>query len=248
MGTGARGGAAGGRVVLPLRADLAGRLLRRYKRFLADVETEDGRLVTVHCPNPGSMLGCDRAGAAVRCSTSDDPRRRLRHTLEMIRLGSTWVGLHTLRANQLVRLALEAGALPGLAGYRSIRPEATAARGSRLDFRLAGHPSDARTAWVEVKSVTLARARRAEFPDSVTLRGQKHVDTLRRLERRGQRAVLLFVVQRADCDAVGPADAIDPAYGAALRRAARDGVEVRAVRARVSPRGIRLEGSLPVQL
>jgi sugar fermentation stimulation protein A len=222
--------------------------VRRYKRFFADIETEDGRRLTVHCPNPGSMLGCDREGAPVRCSTSDDPRRKLRHTLEMIRLGKAWVGLHTLRANQLVRLALEARALHGLAGYRIIRPEAAATRGSRLDFRLEGHPKDPRPAWVEVKSVTLARARRAEFPDSVTLRGRKHVEALRELRGLGQRAVLLFVVQRADCDAVSPADAIDPAYGEALRRAVRAGVEVRAVRARISPRAIRLDGSLPVQL
>jgi sugar fermentation stimulation protein A len=194
------------------------------------------------------MLGCAREGAPVRCSTSDDPRRKLRHTLEMIRLGRAWVGLHTLRANQLVRLALEAGALRGLAGYRSVRPEAAAPGGSRLDFFLDDHARDPRPAWVEVKSVTLARARRAEFPDSVTVRGLKHVETLRQLRSHGARAVLLFVVQRADCDSVRPADAIDPAYGEALRRAARDGVEVRAIRTRVSPRGIRLDRPLPVRL
>ena len=222
--------------------------MRRYQRFFADVETEDGRLLTVHCPNPGSMLGCAPEGAPVRCSTSDDPRRKLRHTLEMIRLGRAWVGLHTLRANQLVRIALEAGALRGLAGYGSLRAEAPAPGGSRLDFLLGDHRRDPRPAWLEVKSVTLATGRRAEFPDSVTLRGRKHVETLRRLRRRGARAVLLFVVQRADCDGVSPADAIDPDYGRALRRAADDGVEVRAVRTRVSPRGIRLDRALPVHL
>jgi sugar fermentation stimulation protein A len=222
--------------------------VRRYKRFFADVETEDGRLLTVHCPNPGSMLGCAREGAPVRCSTSDDPRRKLRHTLEMIRLGRAWVGLHTLRANQLVRLALEAGALRGLTGYRSVRAEAAAPGGSRLDFFLDDHARDPRPAWVEVKSVTLARDRRAEFPDSVTVRGLKHVETLRHLQSRGARAMLLFVVQRGDCDSVSPADAIDPAYGEALRRAARDGVEVRALRTRVSPRGIELDRPLPVRL
>ncbi|MEN8183164.1 MAG: DNA/RNA nuclease SfsA [Myxococcota bacterium] len=232
---------------MPLRADLAGRLVRRYKRFLADVETADGRILTVHCPNPGSMLGCAREGASVRCSTSDDPRRKLRHTLEMIRLGRAWVGLHTLRANQLVRLALEAGAIRELRGYRRIRPEVSVA-GSRLDFHLEEHARDPRPAWLEVKSVTLARGDRAEFPDSVTERGRRHTETLLRLRRRGQRAVLLFVVQRADCRSVAPADDLDPAYGAALRRAAQAGVEVRAVRARVSPRGIQLDGALPVQL
>jgi len=241
---------------LAVDASLAGRLVRRYKRFLADVELEDGRVLTVHCPNPGSMLGMSDPGSAVRCSTSDDPRRKLRHTLEMVRVGRTWVGTHTVRANQLAARVLTAGFLPALAGYAGVRPEATprgpfapaAERGrrTRLDFLLTDHPDDPRPAFVEVKSVTLARGRRGRFPDAVTERGRRHMETLGRLAQAGARAVLLFVVQRADCDSVEPADDIDPAYGVALRQAAARGVEVHALGARVSPRALRAERALSV--
>ncbi len=238
----------GAAVRIPLDARLRGRLLRRYKRFLADIETADGRTLTVHCPNPGSMLGCATPGAAVRCSTSDNPRRKLRHTLEMIRVGRTWVGLHTIRANAVVARALELGAIPELAGYAELRREVAVGQGSRLDFRLDAHPSRRRPCWVEVKSVTLARGRVALFPDSVTERGRRHAETLASLRRRGSRAVLLFVVQRADCDCVQPAEELDPAYARALREAARAGVEVLAVGARVTPCRIEIERRLPVWL
>jgi len=244
-------------VRVPLAADLRARLVRRYKRFLADVETADGRRLTVHCPNPGAMTGCDAPGSAVRCSTSDDLRRRLRHTLEMIRVGRTWVGLHTARANTLAARALESGALPGLAGYRRIEREVRpggaggpgagpAAPASRLDFRLSG--GRRRPAWVEVKSVTLAEGRVARFPDAVTARGRRHMEELASLREAGDRAVVLFVVQRADCERVEPAEEIDPAYAEALRDAARRGVEVLAVRARVTPRALQLDGRLRVSL
>jgi sugar fermentation stimulation protein A len=233
----------------PLSADVAGRFVRRYKRFLADVETDAGTL-TVHCANPGSMKGFHRPGAAVRCSTSDDPKRKLRHTLEMMRVGRTWVGLHTGRANELVARALAAGLPRGLAGYAEIRREVSTAHGelsARLDFHLSGH-ARARDAWVEVKSVTLADRDTARFPDSVTLRGRRHADLLRELCTAGSRAALVFLVQRADCERVAPADDIDPDYGQALRRAAAAGVEVYALGARVTSRAIRIERELPVLL
>jgi len=233
-------------VRLPVRADLAGRLVRRYQRFFADVALPDERVITVHCPNPGSMLGCAEPGSAVRCSTSDSPHRKLRHTLEMIRVGRTWVGLHTGLANAFAARLLQAGAVPELAGYRACAREVRVDGGLRLDFRLSG--GRRRPAWVEVKSVTLARGRVARFPDSVSARARRHSETLARLRAEGQRAVQLFVVQRADCDRVEPADDIDPAYGEALRAAVRAGVEVLAVRARVGPRGIALDGPLPVAL
>ena len=235
-------------VGIPLAADLRGHLLRRYQRFFADVETGDGAVLTVHCPNPGSMQGCATPGAAVRCSTSSSPRRRLAHTLEMIRVGRAWVGLHTARANALARRALAAGLVRELAGFAELRPEVRAGAGSRLDFRLAGGALGRRPAWVEVKSATLAEGSLALFPDSVTERGRRHLEVLAGLRRRGERAALLFVVQRADCDRVAPADAIDPAYGAALRAAARAGVELYALGARVTARAIRIERRLPVLL
>ena len=228
---------------LAIDARVRGRLVRRYKRFLADVETGPGRRLTVHCPNPGSMRGLAIPGAAVRCSESDAPGRRLRHTLEMVRIGRVWVGLHTGRANAVVARALEAGAVPELAGYRRLEREVRSGR-VRLDFRLR----DPGECWLEVKSATLAEGSLALFPDSVSERGRRHLEALARLRRRGHRAALLFLVQRADCHGVAPADAIDPAYGRALRRAARAGVELFALGARVGPRGIRVERRLPVVL
>jgi sugar fermentation stimulation protein A len=231
-----------------LEASLSGRLVRRYKRFFADVALGDGRVLTVHCPNPGSMLGLDVAGAPVRCSTSANPARRLAHTLEMIRPGRAWVGLHTTRANALVDAALRAGAVPGFEGYASVRREVAAGDGSRLDFLLEGRPGDARPAWLEVKSATLAAGRCARFPDTLTLRGRRHLETLAKLRAAGARAALVFVIQRADCTRFEPADEIDPGYGAALRAAVREGVEVLALRARVSPRALVLGGAAPVRL
>jgi sugar fermentation stimulation protein A len=229
-------------------APLAARFVRRYKRFLADVETGAGQILTVHCPNPGSMLGFHRPGAAVRCSASDDPRRKLHHTLEMMRIGRTWVGLHALRANAVVESALRSGAPRGLAVYTELDREVGVANGTRLDFRLSGGARDTRPAYLEVKSVTLAKGRLALFPDSVTERGRRHIEALRGLCAEGARAALLFLVQRNDCDRVAPADHIDPAYGAALRRAAAAGVELFALSARVSARAIRVERELPVEL
>jgi sugar fermentation stimulation protein A len=229
-------------------AHLEGRLVKRYKRFLADVELPDGGVVTVHCPNPGSMRGTDRPGSKVRCSTSSNPKRKLAHTLEMIRVGRIWVGLHTLRANQLASRALAAGAIDGLTGYRSVVPEVKVGEGSRLDFALDDHPRDPRRAFVEVKSVTMAEGRLGLFPDAVTVRGRKHLEVLAGLSAEGHRAVLLFVVQRGDCASVSPAEEIDPAYAATLREVAGRGVELCAVRARVTASRIRLETTLPVLL
>jgi sugar fermentation stimulation protein A len=229
-------------------AHLTAKLVRRYKRFLADVETPDGSILTVHCPNPGSMLGCSTPGAAVRCSSSDDPRRKLQHTLEMIRCGRSWVGVHPARANQLVERALQVNALSTLTGYAEVKREVAVGGGSRLDFCLRGRRRDGRPAYLEVKSASLAQGRRGRFPDSVTERGRRHVETLARVHRAGARAGLLFVVQRADCDSLEPADDIDPGYGRALREAVQAGVEVWAVGARVTAREIRMERWLPVVL
>ena len=235
---------------LAREAPLAARFLRRYKRFFADVETARGETLTVHCPNPGSMLGFQRPGAAVRCSVSDDPKRKLRHSLEMMRIGRIWVGLHTGRANAVVLAALRAGRPAALAGYGEIRREVSppGAGRSRLDFRLDAPPPGRAPCWLEVKSVTLARGGVARFPDSVTERGRRHLELLAALRRRGERAALLFLVQRGDCESVEPAEDIDPAYAEALRRAARDGVEIFALGARVTARAIRVERELPVRL
>lgn len=238
-------------MIVALEAELSGRLVRRYKRFFADVEFADGSVVTVHCPNPGSMLGCDAPGSEVRCSTSASPARKLAHTLEMVRVGgagAAWVGLHTMRANALFAAALATGAVPGFDGYAEVRREVKAGDGSRLDFRLEGRPGDPRPAWIEVKSATLAAGERARFPDSVTERGRRHLETLMKLRAGGARAAIAFVIQRGDCTSFEPADEIDPRYGAALRAAAGAGVELIALRARVTPEALVLEGPVPVRL
>lgn len=243
--------AAAGRAELrlPVATSLAARFLRRYQRFFADVLLPDGRRLTVHCPNPGSMLGLDRPGSAVRCSHSDAPHRKLAWTLEMLRVGRTWVGVHTGRANQMVAQALPLRVPRGLSGYTGFDREVAVSCGgqrARLDFRLDGRLGV--PAYLEVKSATLAQGRLALFPDSVSERGRRHLEVLAALREQGSRAALLFLVQRSDCDAVVPADAIDPAYGAALRDAARRGVELYALGARVTPRGIQVERELPVRL
>lgn len=235
-------------VALPLGARLAGRLLAREKRFLADVALAGGRTVRAHLPDPGRMPALAVPGARVRLSTSDAPHRRLAHTVELVRQGRSWVGVHPARANALVALALAGGALSGLRSYTDTRREVPAPGGCRIDFRLAGHPRDPRPCWLEVKCATWAAGGVARFPDSPTARGRRHVETLAALARSGARAVLLFVVARGDCRRVEPADAVDQAFAAALRAAARAGVEVRAVAAPVSPRAMALGRALPVRL
>jgi len=235
-------------ISIPIEARLQAKLIRRYKRFLADVRLEDGSEITIHCPNPGSMLGTKAPGSDVRCSTHDNPKRKLRHTLEMIRVGRSWIGLHAVKANALVRRALEANAYTPFAGYEKIESEVSVEEGSRFDFRLSGHAEYGETCWIEVKSVTLCEARRARFPDAITTRGRRHLEHLMARQRNGERAALLYIVQRADADSVAPADDIDPEYGATLRKAAAAGVEIHALGARVLHDRIRLERILPVLL
>jgi len=218
---------------------IPGRLVRRYKRFLADVRLADGRTITAHCPNTGSMMGCTRTGSAVRLSTSDNPKRRYRHTWEMVRVGRVWVGLNTILANRVAAEALERGTVPGLRGYERLERERPLGASSRVDLLLSG-PGD-RICYVEVKNVTLVKNGVALFPDAVTARGLKHLEELSAAVRRGHgnvRAAMLYLIQRTDAKAFRAARAIDPAYAAALDRAAGSGVEVYPLLARVSPTAI----------
>ena len=232
------------RYELPL---LRGNLVRRYQRFLADVLLEDGALVTAHCPNPGAMTSSADPGRPVLLSDHGaGTSRKLRYTWEAIRMPSAWVNVNTARANRVVAEALAAGAIEELLGYDRVRPEAPLGRSGRVDFLLSG-PRRA-DCYVEVKSATLRVGRAALFPDARSERAVRHVVELARLARRGRRAVLLFLVGRGDCRSVGPADHVHPEYGEALRKAAKDGVEVLAYQARVSPRGVGLGRRLPVVL
>ena len=235
-------------ISIPIEARLEATLLRRFKRFLADVELSDGEVRTIHCPNPGSMSGTKAPGSTVRCSTHDNPKRKLRHTLEMIRVGRSWVGLHAVKANSITERALHHGAYSPFKGYETIEREVAVDEGSRFDFRLSDHPETAAPCWIEVKSVTLCEKRAARFPDAVTERGRRHLEHLVARRRKGDRAALLFVVQRSDADSVAPADDIDPAYGEALRSAVSAGVEVHALGATIRADRIRLDRILPVLL
>ncbi|MBF0285408.1 MAG: DNA/RNA nuclease SfsA [Magnetococcales bacterium] len=224
----------------------SGRLIRRYKRFLADVRLEGGETVTAHCANSGSMMGLCAPDSEVRLSRADAPGRKLAWTWELVHADGAWVGIHTGRTNALAREGIEDGTLAELAGYAVLKPEVSLPDGTRLDFLLTGEGCP--PCYVEVKSVTLRQEGEARFPDAVTVRGLKHVERLIDLRRAGCRAVLLFIVQRGDCALFRPADGIDPAYGAGLRRAAAAGVEILARRCRVAMDEIRVERPLPFDL
>jgi len=223
---------------------LGGRLRRRYQRFLAEVELEDGRVVTAHTPNTGSMQQCAVPGHEVRLSRSDNPQRKLPYTLELIRVNGHWVDTHTQRANRVVEEALREGRLPGLSGYR-VKPEFRFGD-SRIDFLLEGRGE---RVLVEVKNVTLCCERDvACFPDAVTVRGQKHLRELMAALNQGYRGVILFLVQRGEAQCFTPADAIDPEYGRLLREAVAAGVEPLACQTRVTCDEVVIERTLPVRL
>jgi sugar fermentation stimulation protein A len=223
-----------------------GTLLRRYKRFLADVRLDSGQEVTAHCPNTGSMLGLNVPGNRVWLSPADNPGRKLAWTWEMVEVDGIPVGIHTGRANGLVREALEKGLIPGLAGFTTCRAEAPLVGRSRTDL-LLGFPQG--PCFVEVKSVTAAVEDGVGFfPDAVSDRAARHMRELAHAVAGGARAAVVFCVQRADVEEVRPADHIDPAFGMALRQAAAGGVELYALGAELSERGIRLERLLPVNL
>lgn len=226
-----------------------GRLLRRYKRFLADIETASGEALTIHCPNTGSMLNCMAAGGRVWFSRSNDPKRKLPGTWELSETPQGRLAcVNTARANALVEEALHAGVIAELAGFAALKREvAYGVESSRADFRLdyVGGP-----AFVEVKSVTLgfADSAVAAFPDARTERGTKHLRELAALARRGIRAVQLYCVNLSGIAAVRAAAEIDPHYAAALQAAVAAGVEVLAYGAELSSEGIRLTRRLAVLL
>ena len=237
-----------------------GQLVQRYKRFFADVVLEDGTELTAHCPNPGAMLGVNTPGLPVWLSRSDDPKRKLAHTLELVETDDGFVGVNTMHPNRLVAEALAAGTLPEVAGYAVHRREVKYGVGSRVDFLLEDpqHPPgwleetnvqrknaaplrpDHRV-WLEVKNVHLMRTPGlAEFPDCVAARSLKHLRELEAMVAEGDRAVALFVVQRTDCEAFSACHELDPAFARGLDQAAASGVEVLIYACDVHIGGIRL--------
>ena len=222
-----------------------GTLIRRYKRFLADIRLKDDMEITVHCPNSGSMRSCSEPGSQVCISRSDNPGRKYPHTLEMVHNGTTWIGVNTSRTNQIVAEAIEQGEIAELNTCDTIKREVKTSEGSRLDIMLES--SEGQT-YVEVKNCSLVENGVALFPDAVTKRGTKHLQELQRLVENGHQGVIFFLVQRLDCDRFSPAADIDPAYAATLAEVHENGVEILAYQARVTPESIKVIGSLTVNL
>ena len=210
-----------------------GKLIKRYKRFLADVELDNGEVITMHCPNTGSMKNCQTPGSRIWYSRASNPKRKYPHTWEIVEVDALdLVGINTHRANQLVVEAINAGTVEQLRGYRQLQTEVPyGEQSSRIDILLRGATGAMKLpdCYVEVKNVSLGMGKGLGlFPDAVTLRGQKHLQELMSMSSRGYRAVLFFCVQHSGIQRVSPADEIDPEYGRLLRQAASQGVELMA--------------------
>lgn len=234
---------------------ISGRLIKRYKRFLADVELQDGRVVTAHCANPGSMMGLAEPGSRIWLSPARNPQRKLRFSWEIASADGEAVGINTSLPNGIVADAIANGKVPELAGYPELKREVRYGKNSRIDILLsgAGEKTGSTEAgplcYVEVKNVTLKRgADLAEFPDSVTSRGAKHLDELGDAVEAGHRAVMFFLVQRGDCSRLGIAGDIDPNYQAAFRQALSRGVEVLCYNCRVTPEQIEMNRALTLEI
>ncbi|NOC85071.1 DNA/RNA nuclease SfsA [Ruegeria sp. HKCCD6428] len=214
------------------------RLIRRYKRFLADCRLEDGSEVTAHCANPGSMMGLAEPGEKIWLEPNDDPKKKLKFGWRLVdHENGHFTGVDTSVPNRALRTALEAGEIPELAAYDTVRPEVKYGDNSRIDFLLTGPGLP--DAYVEVKSVTLSRQPGlAEFPDSVTARGTKHLGELAAMASQGHRAIMLYLVQRTDCDRFALAADIDPVYAAAFEAAQAQGVERIVCGTRITPSGV----------
>jgi len=225
---------------------LEGRFLRRYKRFFADIELPGGEVVTAHCPNTGTLLGCLQEGAPAWLRDSKSETRKLRYTWQAIRIARSWVNVDTSLPNHVVAEAIEAARIPAFRGHRELRSEVPYGDRSRIDLLLT--QADGTPCYIEVKSTTLAEDGVGLFPDAVTERGRKHLGELARLARKGVRAVQFFFISRPDVHAVQPADRIDREYGKALRRAVRAGVEVHAWSATTTARELRLTAEIPFEL
>ena len=221
-----------------------GTLVKRYKRFLADVKLDNGEIVVAHCTNSGSMKSCVENGAEVYLSPVKNPLRKTRFTWEMIRIGGDWVGINTANPNKLAFEYISAGLIPGLEGYTKVTREVVFGD-SRFDIFTE---NDQEKCFVEVKNVTLKEGEFALFPDSVTTRGLKHLSTLSEVKKAGMRAVMLYIIQRSDVRIFAPAKEIDADYAAMLKKVAADGVEIIAMQAKVSPQEIKLVRKLPVEL
>ena len=221
------------------------KLLRRYKRFLADVELPDGEELTVHCPNPGRLLSVFEAGQPALIRDSENPERKLRLTLEALKVHGTWVHVDTMASNGAVEAAVLAGKIPELSGYEVLRREVPYGKNSRIDLLLEDPKKG--PCYVEVKTTTYLDDTVARFPDAVTARGLKHLTELRKLAEDGTRAVCFFLVTRDDAQSFGPAPEIDPDWAGAYEEARAAGVEVIAYDSRVNAGEIEMGVSLALE-
>jgi sugar fermentation stimulation protein A len=225
---------------------LTGRLIKRYKRFLADVRLDTGTVVTAHCPNSGSMLGCAVPGSRVWLSQSDNPRRKLKYTWELIRTEESMIGINTLVPNKLVKTAIENHLISELCGYPTVRSEVKTSSGTRLDLVLEDGTD--RRCYVEIKNCTLVENGTAMFPDAVTVRGQKHLDELKDLVSAGHRGVIFYLIQRMDAVRFTPAALIDKLYAQKLLHARDKGVEIITRDVAITLEHIHINQPIPVLL
>ncbi|WP_317057230.1 DNA/RNA nuclease SfsA [Roseovarius rhodophyticola] len=221
-------------------------LIRRYKRFLADIRLEDGREVTAHCANPGSMMGLAKPGTRIWVEPNEDPKKKLKYGWRLVdHENGHFTGVDTSLPNRALKAALMTQTIPELSAYDTVLPEQKYGTKSRIDFLLRA--LNLPDAYVEVKSVTLMRQPGlAEFPDSVTARGAKHLTELAQMAQSGHRALLFYLVQRTDCTEVSVAADIDPTYASALQTATANGVEILAYHTQITPHSIEIGKKLPV--
>ncbi|MFH2095676.1 MAG: DNA/RNA nuclease SfsA [Bacteroidota bacterium] len=221
-----------------------GHLVKRYKRFLADVRLDNGDIITAHCTNSGSMISCIEEGAEVYLTHHDDPMRKTQYTWEMIKIGGNWVGINTSNPNIIAFNAISGSKIRSLKAYTQVRREITVGD-SRIDI-MAENIFE--KCYIEVKNVTYREGRYALFPDAVTSRGTKHLNTLMNLKMEGHRAIMLYVIQRSDVEIFAPAKLIDPVYAQTLHAAYNKGVEILPLMMTVTPLGINLKKELPFEL
>ena len=221
-----------------------GKLIRRYKRFLTDIELDNGNVVIAHTSNSGSMKSCLEEGAEVYLTYVDDPKRKTKYTWEMIKINNDWVGINTAVPNVLVYEAVLNQEIESLKGYTHVKREVKF-EDSRFDVFACNENEEC---FIEVKNVSLKDGKYARFPDAITIRGKKHLETLMRVKEEGKRAVMVYIIQRSDVEIFTPALDIDPDYAATLKKAYESGVEIYPIRAAVSPERIELVEVLPFKL
>ncbi len=221
----------------------SGTLIKRYKRFLADIALADGTELTVHCPNSGSMRGCSTPGSPVIISKSANIKRKYAWTLEMVQQNGIWIGVNTGLTNRIVREALENGTIDDFGRVESVQPEVKVSDRSRLDFLVQTQTGPV---YIEVKNCSLVEENKAMFPDAVTVRGTKHLRELEQLHKGDVRTAVLFCIQRSDGSCFRPAREIDPVYADTLHEVQKNGVHALAYRATVKPDSVTITGKLPL--